>query len=290
MLQSRLYFDTVVTRCHTWWVTQWYPSPLLSAYINYSSRTGYCYQFHLQCFLLELLYISECVLILRAESEITALIKHTACSYRVIHRVHCGFYSCFCGCAPDDETVSPSHVGVSSPLLRFFSFYFFCINTPWGVFPQTHTILYVPDVGRVLSLTQRHGSVLPSLPRDFELFCSSSQKKMVRVCMCVCVRQLAAVGVQLRFCQNPNRGAVTQRHNLFLWTSMWQAESLPRAQIVPRWHQRRPVVAQCTFNSHAACPAAGMPSECASGIVLFVGLQKKNCNVPECVIQNCRTL
>lgn len=36
------------------------------------------------------------------------------------------------------------------------------------------------------------------------------------------------------------------------------------------------MVAQCTFNSHAACPAAGMPSECASGIVLFVGLQKKN--------------
>lgn len=123
MLQSRLYFDTVVTRCHTWWVTQWYPSPLLSAYINYSSRTGYCYQFHLQCFLLELLYISQCVLILKAESEITALIKHTACSYRVMHCVHCGFYSCFCGCAPDDETVSSSHVGVSSPLLRFFSFF-----------------------------------------------------------------------------------------------------------------------------------------------------------------------
>ena len=43
---------------------------------------------------------------------------------------------------------------------------------------------------------------------------------MVRVCVCVCVcvcaRQLAAVGVQLRFCQNQNRGAVTQRHNLFL--------------------------------------------------------------------------
>ena len=135
------------------------PTPLLSVYINYSSRTGYCYQFHLQCYLLERVS-------------------------RVMHRLHCGFYSCFLECAPDEETVSSSHVAVSSPQLRFS--FFFCTDTPWGVTPQTHTMLYVPDVGRVLSLTQRHGSVLPSLPRDFELLFFFSKKKMDRVCVCVC--------------------------------------------------------------------------------------------------------
>ena len=67
-----------------------------------------------------------------------------------------------------------------------FFLFFFCTDTPWGVTPQTHTMLYVPDVGRVLSLTQRHGSVLPSLPRDFELLFFFSKKKWIE-CVCVCV-------------------------------------------------------------------------------------------------------